>query len=493
MSRLGGYDAVVNPAALSAGERQLIALTRSYLSPAPIAILDEATCHLDPAAEAQAEAAFASRHGTLIVVAHRITSALRAQRVLVLDGNRPQAGDHASLLASSAMYRDLVGYWSVSSGSAGGGSSGRVSPLVTNQRRPFSTRSSHGRYAACIRGPSPVRAGQREVTLGRPSARFNPRVAGPALPRRCGHRSAGEAAGRAATRTADPDRAADHRTAPGSAAAVPDRLRVHADPLRHLRGVLAGCSQASSVSAIRSRWPGRSRASGARRRLRSVPARSSSARISRSTGAARSGPARRPPGCPAAGQGQRVPGPAQRQGAASGTEGPIAAGWPRSARSIAACRPGPSGSGTSRHGSGRVQSVSTSGGSTGACRCRHSPRAGHSDLGGQHPAGRASQAGQEFGTAARAWTRLCRAAAAASPPPSALAPRHSLARTRRPAHPGRRRSPRRHRSAPAGPGRRRPRTASARRPARRGAAHSAARPGCAPHGPRPDRWHGTPP
>ena len=118
VSRLGGHQAIVNPAALSAGERQLIALTRAYLSPAPIAILDEATCHLDPVAEGQAEAAFASRHGTLIVVAHRITSALRAQRVLVLDGNRAQAGDHASLLATSAMYQDLVGYWSVTSGSA---------------------------------------------------------------------------------------------------------------------------------------------------------------------------------------------------------------------------------------------------------------------------------------------------------------------------------------------------------------------------------------
>jgi ABC-type multidrug transport system fused ATPase/permease subunit len=112
-ARLGGYDAVVNPAVLSAGERQLIALTRAYLSRAPIAILDEATCHLDPAAEGQAEAAFENRPGTLIVVAHRITSALRAQRVLVLDGNRAQAGDHASLLATSAMYQDLVGHWSV--------------------------------------------------------------------------------------------------------------------------------------------------------------------------------------------------------------------------------------------------------------------------------------------------------------------------------------------------------------------------------------------
>jgi len=118
VSRLGGYEAAVNPAVLSAGERQLIALTRAYLSPAPIAILDEATCHLDPAGEEQAEAAFASRPGTLIVIAHRITSALRARRVLVLDGNRAQAGDHASLLASSAMYSELVGYWSVTSASA---------------------------------------------------------------------------------------------------------------------------------------------------------------------------------------------------------------------------------------------------------------------------------------------------------------------------------------------------------------------------------------
>ena len=115
VSRLGGYHAVIDPAALSAGERQLIAITRAYLSTAPIAILDEASCHLDPATEARAEAAFARRPGTLIVIAHRISSALRARRVLVLDGVRAQVGDHASLLAGSSMYRDLAGYWSVAS------------------------------------------------------------------------------------------------------------------------------------------------------------------------------------------------------------------------------------------------------------------------------------------------------------------------------------------------------------------------------------------
>jgi len=111
VTRLGGYGAVITPAALSGGEQQLIALTRAYLPPAPVVILDEATCHLDPAAEEQAEAAFARRGRTLIVIAHRISSARRARRVLVLDGARPHIGDHWSLLASSAMYADLAGQW----------------------------------------------------------------------------------------------------------------------------------------------------------------------------------------------------------------------------------------------------------------------------------------------------------------------------------------------------------------------------------------------
>ncbi|HEY2575538.1 MAG TPA: ABC transporter ATP-binding protein, partial [Streptosporangiaceae bacterium] len=111
VTRAGGYAGNVIPAALSAGERQLIALARAHLSPARIVILDEATCHLDPDAAARAEDAFAARPGTLIVIAHRISSALRARRVLVLDGTRAEIGDHATLLARSPMYRDLVGHW----------------------------------------------------------------------------------------------------------------------------------------------------------------------------------------------------------------------------------------------------------------------------------------------------------------------------------------------------------------------------------------------
>ncbi|WP_030588432.1 ATP-binding cassette domain-containing protein [Streptomyces rimosus] len=112
LARLGGPDGTLVPSELSAGERQLIALVRAYLAPAPLVVLDEATCHLDPAAEARAERAFAARPGgTLIVVAHRISSALRADRVLVMDGTHARTGRHGDLLRRSALYRELTGGW----------------------------------------------------------------------------------------------------------------------------------------------------------------------------------------------------------------------------------------------------------------------------------------------------------------------------------------------------------------------------------------------
>jgi ATP-binding cassette subfamily C protein len=111
IERLGGYQADLHPAALSAGERQLLTLVRAYLSPAPLVILDEATCHLDPAAEAQAELAFTRRPGALLVIAHRTSSALRARKILLLDGGPALLGNHHDLLSRSPLYRDLVGYW----------------------------------------------------------------------------------------------------------------------------------------------------------------------------------------------------------------------------------------------------------------------------------------------------------------------------------------------------------------------------------------------
>ncbi len=130
--RLGGYGAVIGPGGreLSAGERQLVALARVYLSPALVVLLDEATANLDPAAEARAERAFARRPGTLVVVAHRVSSALRADRVLLMDGARPVTGTHRCLLAASPLYADLVGYWQ------GGGQARRGGAAVTATAAP---------------------------------------------------------------------------------------------------------------------------------------------------------------------------------------------------------------------------------------------------------------------------------------------------------------------------------------------------------------------
>ncbi|MEU5069774.1 MULTISPECIES: ABC transporter ATP-binding protein [Streptomyces] len=111
VERLGGLDAEVRPGLLSRGESQQLALAAAYLSPAPLLLLDEATCHLDPRTEERAERALAARPGTLVVVAHRVSSAARADRVLVLDGTRAVCGTHAELPARSPLYRDLVGKW----------------------------------------------------------------------------------------------------------------------------------------------------------------------------------------------------------------------------------------------------------------------------------------------------------------------------------------------------------------------------------------------
>lgn len=109
--RLGGYDADLGDVdALSHGERQLITLARVHLGPARIIVLDEGTCHLDPVTEARVEAAFAARGDTLVVIAHRMSSAARAQRVLVLDGSTARVGTPDELAQTSPLYADLLGH-----------------------------------------------------------------------------------------------------------------------------------------------------------------------------------------------------------------------------------------------------------------------------------------------------------------------------------------------------------------------------------------------
>ncbi len=98
----------------SAGERQLVALARAFLSDPSIIVLDEATSNLDPETELRVEGALrvllAGR--TSVVIAHRLRSAERADRVVMVDAGRIIAeGTHLELVESSPRYRELVEVW----------------------------------------------------------------------------------------------------------------------------------------------------------------------------------------------------------------------------------------------------------------------------------------------------------------------------------------------------------------------------------------------
>ncbi len=108
VDRLGDADTVIGTADLNPAERQQVVLARAFLSEADLVVLDEATCHLDAAAEAAAEAAFRAGGRTLIVIAHRLDVTDRADRVLWLDGVTAVSGTRGELVAGCAPFADLV-------------------------------------------------------------------------------------------------------------------------------------------------------------------------------------------------------------------------------------------------------------------------------------------------------------------------------------------------------------------------------------------------
>jgi ATP-binding cassette subfamily B protein len=111
-----GVDTVVHERgqSLSSGERQLIALGRAFLAHPRVLVLDEATSNLDLQSETRIEAALdvLLEARTAVLIAHRLSTAMKADRIVVVDHGRiVEAGPHAELVARQGRYAEMYAAW----------------------------------------------------------------------------------------------------------------------------------------------------------------------------------------------------------------------------------------------------------------------------------------------------------------------------------------------------------------------------------------------
>jgi ATP-binding cassette, subfamily B, bacterial len=111
-----GLDTIVQERgqSLSSGERQLVALARAFLAQPRVLVLDEATSNLDLQSETKIEDALdvLLERRTAILIAHRLSTAMKADRIVVVDEGRiVESGSHDQLVAAGGKYTQMYATW----------------------------------------------------------------------------------------------------------------------------------------------------------------------------------------------------------------------------------------------------------------------------------------------------------------------------------------------------------------------------------------------
>ena len=143
-----GVDTIVHERgqSLSSGERQLIALARAFLAHPRVLVLDEATSNLDLQSETKIEAALdiLLEARTAVLIAHRLSTAMKADRIVVVDDGRiVEAGAHEELVAAGGRYAEMYATWVHH---AQGAESSSLGQRALRGPRPFDPVGEGGRH-----------------------------------------------------------------------------------------------------------------------------------------------------------------------------------------------------------------------------------------------------------------------------------------------------------------------------------------------------------